>query len=160
MNKINPTHIEAVIREINQAPFFRLLSLTINKLGIGYSQVVVEIQGKHNNPFWGVHGGIYCSAIDTAAFWAAYCEADEDKGLITLDVNTSILGSVTNSNLIVKGRCLKMGKTICMTEATATSTEGKLVATGTSKLFTSNELPSVKTTLETISGKALPPKFL
>lgn len=159
MKEINPVHVEAIISEINQAPYFQLLSMTIKQLGVGYAELVVEIAEKHHHPFQGVHGGVYCSAIDTAAFWAAYCQADEDYGMITLDVNTSILGSVTDSNLIVEGRCLKKGRTIFMTEATATNAEGKLVATGTSKLLASKDLPNPQSALELISGRSLPPKF-
>jgi uncharacterized protein (TIGR00369 family) len=160
MRKINPDHIEAVIKEINQAPYFRLLSITISELGLGYANLNCSINEKHHHPFQGVHGGVFCSVIDTAAFWAAYCEADENRGLITLDVNTNILGSVSDGDLTVTGRCLKKGRTIFMTEATATNSDGKLVATGTSKLLASDDLPSVQSALESISGQSLPPKFL
>ncbi len=160
MKKINPDHLEAVIAEVNRSPYFQLLSMTLNEMGIGFSEVNIEIREKHHHPFQGVHGGVYCSAIDTAAFWAAYCEAEEDTGLITLDVNTNILRSVSNSNLVVKGCCLKMGKTICLTAATAIDKHGKIMATGTSKLLASHDLLSVQIALESISGRSLPPKFI
>ncbi len=32
-------------------------------LGIGYSLVEVDIENKHNHPFGGVHGGLYCSEV-------------------------------------------------------------------------------------------------
>jgi acyl-coenzyme A thioesterase PaaI-like protein len=50
------------------------------ELGVGCSVVVMKIGKKHMNPFEGLHGGIYASAIDTAAYWSAYCDLPEEKG--------------------------------------------------------------------------------
>ncbi len=160
MRELNPAHLEALMAAINQAPYFRLLSMTVEELGLGFSVVAVDIDTKHNHPFGGVHGGVYCSAIDTAAFWAAYGEADEEAGLITLDVNVNILAPVSDGRLIVKGRRLKMGKTICLTEATAETRTGKIIATGTSKLLSSRDLPSIPHALNLASQQTLPPKFV
>jgi uncharacterized protein (TIGR00369 family) len=160
MRELNPAHIESLIAIINQAPYFKLLSMAVKELGVGFSVVEVDIENKHNHPFGGVHGGVYCSIIDTAAFWSAYGEADENSGLITLDVNVNFLAPVMDSKLIIKGRCIKTGKTICMTDATATTRTGKIIAAGTSKLLTSYDLPSIPKALNLASERELPPKFI
>jgi uncharacterized protein (TIGR00369 family) len=122
--------------------------------------VEVDLENKHNHPFGGVHGGVYCSAIDTAAAWSAYCEIDENDALITLDVNVNILAPITDSKLIVKGRRIKIGKTICTTEATATNQDGEIVANGTSKLVVYRDMPVIRQAFESYSFKKLPPKFI
>jgi uncharacterized protein (TIGR00369 family) len=160
MKKLNPAHVESLISFINNGPFFKHLSMVIKDIGIGYSLVEVDIENKHNHPFGGVHGGVYCSAIDTAAAWSTYCEVDENIALITLDVNVNILAPVTNSKLIVKGRRIKIGKTICTTEATATNQEGEIVANGTSKLVINRDMPVIQQAFNSFSFETLPPKFI
>jgi len=160
MSDLNPAHIDALLSTINQAPYFRLLSMSVKEVGMGFSLVEIEIENKHYHPFGGVHGGLYCSAIDTAAFWAAYGEVDENAGLITIDVNVNILAPIFNDKLVVKGRCIKVGKTICMTEATASTRDGKIIATGVSKLLISQNLPGISETLNASPLSSLPPKFV
>jgi uncharacterized protein (TIGR00369 family) len=160
MKKLNPAHVESLIPFINNGPFFRHLSMFIKDMGIGYCLVEVDIENKHNHPFGGVHGGVYCSAIDTAAAWSAYCEMDENDALITLDVNVNILTPITDSKLIIKGRRIKMGKTICTTEATATNQDGEIVANGTSKLLIYRDMPVIKQAFNAFSSEPLPPKFI
>ena len=160
MKELNPAHVDALTAAVNQAPFFKLLSMSIKNIGIGFSVVEVDIDNKHYHPFGGVHGGLYCAAIDTVAFWSAYGEADENLGLLTIDVNTNILAPVFEGKLVVKGRCIKIGKTIGLTEATATNQEGKIIASGVSKLLVSQALPNLPETLGALSGSPLPPKFI
>ena len=79
---------------------------------------------------------------------------------MTIDVNVNVLAPIFKGRLMVKGRSVKVGKTICMTEATAEDEEGKIIATGVSKLLASQGLPGIPQALTTSSGDALPPKFL
>ena len=91
MKDLNPAHIQAVIKAINNGPFFKHLSIKVTEIGIGYSVVMMEIGKKHMNPFGGPHGGAYASGIDTAA-WdfghraflsVSFCHRNQDAiGLI------------------------------------------------------------------------------
>jgi hypothetical protein len=80
----NPAHLKAVISAINTGPFFKHLSIRVTEIGVGYSVVVMKIGKKHMNPFGGLHGGVYASAIDTAAYWSAYCDLPEQNGLVSI----------------------------------------------------------------------------
>ena len=71
MASLNPDHVTAVLSAINQGPFFRHLSMPVTDMGIGYSVVELDVVDEHLNPFGGIHGGVYASVIDTAAYWAA-----------------------------------------------------------------------------------------
>ncbi|MBW1849343.1 MAG: PaaI family thioesterase, partial [Deltaproteobacteria bacterium] len=77
MALLNPDHVQAVIKAINQGPYFKHLSMPVKEMGIGYSIVELKVGNEHMNPFGGIHGGAYASVIDTAAYWSAYCELDE-----------------------------------------------------------------------------------
>jgi len=158
--KINPEHIKALIELINRGPYFELLSLKIRELGVGYSRVEVDLEKKHMNPFGAIHGGVYASIIDTAAYWSAYCELDENAGFTTIDVSVNNLAMVNDGKIIAEGKSLKIGRSICLTEASVKDERGKLLAYGTSKLMVLQGKQSVNRAVEVAGGGVLPPKFL
>lgn len=158
--KINPEHIKALINLINRGPYFELLSMEVCELGVGYSIVKVNLDKKHMNPFGIVHGGLYSSVIDTAAYWAAYCELDEDVGFTTIDVCVNNLSMINSGEIIVEGKSLKIGRSICLAEAIAKDAHGRLLAHGTSKLMILQGKQSINHAIETIGDIVLPPKFI
>jgi uncharacterized protein (TIGR00369 family) len=52
------------------------------------------------NPFGGLHGGVYASAIDTAAYWSAYFDLPEENGLISIDIKVDFLAPVLDERVI------------------------------------------------------------
>lgn len=160
MRKLNPEHIAALIPLLNRSPYFDLLSMVLTDMGIGYSLVETGPDRKHFNPFGGVHGGVYASIIDTAAYWAVYCEQDENDGLITLDLKVDYLAPADGGKMIARGKSIKAGRTICLGEALVTDSRGRKLAVGTSKLMVTKRLQTVPEALETAEGEDLPPKFL
>ena len=160
MKNLNPDHIQAVIQAINTGPFFKLLSMPITKLGIGFSVMEINLEHKHLNPFGGIHGGVYASVIDTAAFWSVYSDLDENAGLITIDLKIDFLSPVKNGCIIVKGKRIKVGKTICLAEATVMDRQNKMLAHGSSKLMVSSEIQTIREALKFTGVEKLPPKFI
>ncbi len=55
MASLNPYHVQAVIKAINQGPFFNHLSMPVKEMGIGYSIVELKVGKEHMNPFGGIH---------------------------------------------------------------------------------------------------------
>ncbi len=160
MLSLNPKHVEAVINIINQGPYFKHLSMPVKEIGIGYSVVELNIGNEHLNPFGGLHGGVYASIIDTAAYWAVYCELDEGVGLTTIDLKVDYLASVNSGKIIVKGRSIKIGKTICLAEAVAIAQNDKWLAHGISKMMVTKGIQTIKNAIEFAGGTHLPPKFI
>ncbi len=118
----------------------------------------MDLEPKHQNPFGGVHGGVYATLIDCAAFWSVYSDIAEDSGLITLDLKVDYLAAIKGGRAVVEGRRIKAGKTVCLSEASVTDLSGKLLAHGSSKQLVTQGLQSVKTSAEAL-GIILPPKF-
>jgi uncharacterized protein (TIGR00369 family) len=160
MTQLNPKHVEAVINIINQSPYFRHLSMPVKDIGIGYSIVELDIGNEHLNPFGGLHGGVYASAIDTAAYWAVYCELDEGVGLISVDLKVDYLAPANAGKLVIKGRRIKIGKTMCLAEATAFDQNDKWLAHGISKMMVTQGLQTIKDVVDFVGVKYLPPKFI
>lgn len=160
MRKINPEHIESILDLINRGPYFELLSMKVCELSTGYSRVEVDLERKHLNPFGIAHGGVYSSVIDTAAYWAVYCEVEENAGFTTIDIKVDNLSMAKDGKIIVEGRSIKIGRSICLSEATAKDIHGKLLAHGTSKLMITQGLQSIGHAIEALGYRALPPKFI
>lgn len=160
MATLNQQHLNAVMKLINQSPYFMLLSMSVVDLGVGYSRVEMELSKRHLNPFGGIHGGVYSSLIDTAAYWAVYCDVEENAGLISLDVSVTMLAPVKTGRLVVEGKRIKAGRTICIAEAAVVDENGKFLAHGTSKQMVTPGLQTIAQAVKAIGYKELPPKFL
>lgn len=160
MQELNPEHIKAVIELINRGPYFRLLSMEVCELGKGYSKVVVDLENKHLNPFGGIHGGVYASLIDTAAYWAVYCDVEENAGLISLDLKVDNLAPIKDGRLVVEGKRIKAGRRICIAEALIIDNQGKYLAHGISKQMVTPGLQTITQAVSAMGYKSLPPKFI
>ena len=160
MKQLNLEHINALLELINSGPYFELLAMKVCELSIGYSRVEVDLGRKHRNPFGSVHGGVYSSVIDTAAYWSIYCELDENVGYTSIDLSVNNLSMIREGKIIVEGKSIKVGRSICLAEASAKDAHGKLLAHGTSKLMLLNDKQSIEHAIEAMGHKALPSKFI
>lgn len=157
---LNPDHVKPLLAAVNKGPYFKHLSMAVKEIGIGYSVVQLQIGKEHLNPFGGVHGGVYASAIDTAAYWAVYGELPEEAGLISIDLKIDYLAPTDRGKLIVKGRSIKIGKTICLAEAVAMDQNERWLAHGTSKMMVTSGLQTIGDAARFTGFPELPPKFI
>jgi uncharacterized protein (TIGR00369 family) len=146
LKKLNPAHVAAVAKTVNTCPYFTLLSMELKSLELGESHLEVETQEKHLQPYGIVHGGV-CASL------AVYSGMEETVGLTTVEIKLNYLAPVSSGRLIAKGKCVKVGKTICLGEASVEDSKGNLVAHGTSTLM-------VLDSLKIWGHSQLPPKFI
>jgi len=154
MKKPNPEYIERINAIVNFCPYFDLLSMKLQEVGIGYCVLGIDLARKHLQPFGMVHGGVFASIIDAAAFWAVYFSvADENAGMTTVDLKLNFLAPAVSGRLVARGRQIKVGNTLGYAEAEVTDEKGNILSHGTS-------------TVIILPGKAikvdppLPPKFI
>ena len=153
MKRLNPEYVERVTPFVNHSPYFDLLSMKLVDVGLGFSLLEVNLAKKHLQPFGFVHGGVYASIIDAAAFWAVFCGIEEQNaGATTVDLKLNYLAPAVSGKLIAKGHLIKLGKTLGYAEATVTDENSRLLAHGTSTLMI---LPGSGLTVD----PPLPPKF-
>jgi uncharacterized protein (TIGR00369 family) len=153
MRQLNPDYLHAVRERINNCPYFRLLSMSVRELSPRHALIDAVVEEKHLQAFGFAHGGVLASIIDTAAFWSAFCDLDENTGITSVDLNLNYLAPVREGKLIARGKCLKLGRTLGLGEAEIISEDGKLIAKGTSTLIV---LPG----FGFAGSPDLPPKFL
>jgi len=149
--QLNPKYTKAISTPENRSPYFSLISMKIKELEWGTSVLEVELEEKHLQPFGYVHGGAIASVIDAATFWAVFPQVKDGMGLTTVEVKANFLAPVKDGKLVVKGRCIKIGRTLALGEAYVNSAEGSLVAHGTATMMI---VPDLK-----VEGQEnLPPK--
>lgn len=160
--KLNPEHIEEVLKLINQGPYFRLLNIDILSLEKGRCIVEADIERKHMNCFGGMHGGVYESIMDTAAYWALYAKCPKTPGFITLDQNANLTRSLCRKAPCSLRRT--RGETrgfVCICEAEMTDEKGRLLGLSTSKIFVAPSLQPISAAIDALDPThKLPPKFL
>ena len=150
--QLNPKYTEAIATLVNRSPYFSLISMKIKELGWGTSVLEVELEEKHLQPFGYVHGGAIASVIDAATFWAVFPQVKDGMGLTTVEVKANFLAPIKEGKLVVKGRCIKIGRTLALGEAYVNSAEGNLIAHGTATMMI---VPDLK-----VEGQEnLPPKL-
>ena len=136
MKKPNPDYLEQVGKLVNRCPYFELLSMKLLDVGVGFSVLEIDLSKKHLQPFGFVHGGVFASIIDAAAFWAIFFEVeDQNSGVTTVDLKLNYLAPAASGKLIAKGRQIKLGKTLGYAEAKVNDVNGKLLAHGTSTVI-------------------------
>lgn len=160
MAQVNPRHVDAVMELINRSPYFELLGIRLTALSEGACTVEAVLERKHLNAFGGAHGGAYASLLDCAAYWALYCSLDEDEGFTTVDLNASNLRASGPGLVVVEGRVVKRGRTMCLCEAELRDAEGRLLAHATSKMLVGAHLQPMSAAVRELGAGALPPKFL
>jgi uncharacterized protein (TIGR00369 family) len=149
--RLNPKYTEAISTVVNQSPYFSLISMKIRDLEWGTSVLEVKLEEKHLQPFGYVHGGAIASVIDAATFWAVFPQVKDGMGLTTVEVKANFLAPIKEGKLVVKGRCVKIGRTLALGEAYVNSAEGNLIAHGTATMMI---VPNLK-----VEGQEnLPPK--
>lgn len=153
MRKINPQYVEAACLLADASPYFQLLNMKLRTFDIGTSVVEILLEQRHLQPFGVVHGGVFATIIDAAAFWAVYPEVDEHVGMTSVDLKLNYLAPAVTGKLIAYGKRIRLGKTLGLGEATVTDENGKMLAHGTSTLMV---LPA----LAFVHKDPLPVKFL
>jgi uncharacterized protein (TIGR00369 family) len=140
MRRLNPEYLKAVFEQVNTCPYFTLLSMQIKDLHWGHSKLEVVVQEKHLQPFGNVHGGVFSSLVDAAAFWAVHTQIDDGVGMATVEMKLNYLAPAAKGYMIAKGRGIRVGKTLCLGEAAIENEAGSLLAHGTATMMILKDL--------------------
>ncbi|HKE49656.1 MAG TPA: PaaI family thioesterase [Rhodanobacteraceae bacterium] len=133
--KPNPAYIEAVQETVHEAPYPKLIGLTIASLSFDRCRIELTLRDDHMQPFGIVHGGVIATLIDTATFWAAFLRLPEDAGLVNVDLKLNYLKAVARGHLRAEGECLRFGRQISYTVASVYNEDNELIAHGTSTMM-------------------------
>lgn len=91
--------------------------------------------GMHLHPWGAVHGGVYCSMIETLATVGAMMSAlPEGRSAVGIENHTSFVRSVREGTLRAYGRALSRGRQMHLWSVRIVDEEDRLIAQGTVRL--------------------------
>ena len=109
--------------------------LVIDKAETSHVTGWIDLGSAHHQPWGLVHGGVYTTAIESAASVGA-STAVQDHGLVAVGVNnnTNFLRSMTEGRVTVDARAIQQGRTQQLWEVRITDDHSRLIATGQVRL--------------------------
>jgi 1,4-dihydroxy-2-naphthoyl-CoA hydrolase len=116
--------------------FLTALGMRLTEIGPTRVSGEIEVGPDHYTPWGVVHGGVYTTAVETAASVGASA-AVFDRGQVAVGVanNTDFLRPITEGTVEVLAEPLQQGRTQQLWQVTITSADsGKVVARGQLRL--------------------------
>jgi uncharacterized protein (TIGR00369 family) len=116
-------------------PFMDAAGLVLVDVSSTHVSGWIDLGPAHHQPWGLVHGGVYTTAIETAASVGA-STAVQAEGLVAVGVNnnTNFLRSMTEGRVIVDARAIQQGRTQQLWEVRISDKHERLVATGQVRL--------------------------
>jgi 1,4-dihydroxy-2-naphthoyl-CoA hydrolase len=115
--------------------FMQAAGLVLDEVQSSHVTGRIDLGPQHHQPWGLVHGGVYTTAIETAASAGASTAAQE-HGLVAVGVNnnTNFLRSMTDGRVTVDARAIQQGRTQQLWEVRVTDDRDRLIATGQVRL--------------------------
>lgn len=123
---------------LGHEPMGLMQLIDLRFVSISESEVVAElpVSAKHYQPMGIVHGGVYCSMVETVCSVGAHVHASK-LGLMVVGVDnqTSFLKATRSGTLRAAARPLSVGRRTQLWEASIHDEKSRLVATGRVRLI-------------------------
>jgi uncharacterized protein (TIGR00369 family) len=115
--------------------FMHAAGLVLDDIQSSHVTGRIDLDARHHQPWGLVHGGVYTTAIETAASVGASTAAQE-HGLVAVGVNnnTNFLRPMTEGQVTVDARAIQQGRTQQLWDVRVTDDHDRLIATGQVRL--------------------------
>ena len=115
--------------------FMQATGLVLDDVQSSHVTGWIKLGPEHHQPWGLVHGGVYTTAIESAASVGASTAA-RDHGLVAVGVNnnTNFLRSMTEGRVTVDARAVQQGRSQQLWEVRITDDRDRLVAIGQVRL--------------------------
>src|SRR5438034_7961327 len=111
--------------------FIQAAGLVLDTVEASHVTGWIDLGAEHHQPWGLVHGGVYTTAIESAASVGASTAA-QAHGLVAVGVNnnTNFLRSMTKGRVTVDARAIQQGRTQQLWEVRITDDHARLIGTG------------------------------
>jgi uncharacterized protein (TIGR00369 family) len=119
----------------NESAFMAAAGLHVTQLGADRVEGTIDLGPQHHQPWGIVHGGVYATAIESAASLGAAVAASE-HGLVPVGVNnnTNFVRSMSGGRVKVVAVPVQQGRTQQLWEVRVSDEDDRLVAIGQVRL--------------------------
>lgn len=126
--------------EIPAPPVMSTIGARLESVSKGTAVFTMTPAEFHYNPIGSVHGGVYCTLLDSAAACAVHSMLPAGVAYTSLDLSVRFIGaiSVDTGPVQCTGTVTHLGRRTALAEAVLTSGTGKLLATATSSCLILN----------------------
>ena len=123
----------------NASAFLAAAGLRISHVAADRVEGVIDLGPAHHTPWGVVHGGVYTTAVESAASvgaTAAVADRGQDRGQIAVGTNnnTDFLRSMTTGTVAITAAPVQQGRTQQLWDVQITDESGRVVARGTVRL--------------------------
>lgn len=115
------------------APVAETLGYTLIEVEEGRAVFGMQPQEFHYNPIGSVHGGVYCTLLDSAMACAVHSTLPAGAIYTTLELKVNLIRAITKDSgyLRAEGRLVHAGKTTAIAEGRLVDEKGRLFAHST-----------------------------
>ncbi|OBI72942.1 PaaI family thioesterase [Mycobacterium asiaticum] len=126
--------------EIPPPPVMNTIGARLESVSPGTAVFTMTPAEFHYNPIGSVHGGMYCTLLDSAAACAVHSKLPAGVGYTSLDLAVRFIGAISVETGPVRctGTVTHLGRRTALAEAVLTSSTGKLLASATSNCLIFN----------------------
>lgn len=139
---LSPKLKSDIITEINKIPIVDTLKIEIITLDDGYCETKVQRKLSYDGVFKSFHGGLLMTIADSTACFAIFTKTGPYVKLTTTDMNIRFL-SPCLSDVTVKARVIKVGRTLCPVSIDLYDAAKKHVAVAQVNYILLDSLPTI-----------------
>ena len=127
-------YLRAIAEErIPGAPIAALLGMSVVSVEPGQVAFGLEVGEHLYNPIGSVHGGVFCTLLDSAMGCAVHSSLDRGQAYTTLELKVNIVKALTLStpSVVATGRVVSAGRRVATASGQITGPDGTLYAHAT-----------------------------
>jgi len=118
---------------IPQAPIAALLGMTILRVEPGEVTFGLDVGEHLYNPIGSVHGGVFCTLLDSAMGCAVHTSLERGRAYTTLELKVNLVKALTvrTPSVVATGQVISAGRRVITASGQITGPDGTLYAHAT-----------------------------
>jgi uncharacterized protein (TIGR00369 family) len=124
--KVN-VDLEALKEHANQVPFYKLIGMTVEEAGPGYSRFRLPFRQELTQPMGVMHGGALAAVADSAVAIALWGLVGMDRIFTTIEMKINFIGPVGSGEVIAEGNIIHCGRMTAVGDVVLKDMDGRLV---------------------------------
>jgi uncharacterized protein (TIGR00369 family) len=117
-----------LLRRFHASRSLRTLGFRLKEIRRGRVSLEAKVEPRFLQAHGFLHGGVIATLADTAAAFAVYTALPAGSRVLTLEMKINFLEGVDRGVVVARGRIIRLGKNVAVTESDVRDGAGRLVA--------------------------------